>query len=109
LPVAAVIVVWGARTDRPWTVAVAATLGLPLIWPHGLCVALAAVPFLRLGDRIVQPGRTDWPAAASLRDFVAIVGAVVGGALAIALVFAGPLEALLNDASRNIAPYLRRP
>lgn len=109
LPAAAVIVIWGARTDRPWTVAVAAMLGLPLIWPHGLCVALAAVPFLRLGDRIAQPNRSDWPAAASLRDFLAICGAVLGGALAIALVFAGPLEALLTDASRNISPYLRRP
>ena len=67
------------------------------------------MPFLRQGDRIAQPGRTDWQAAASLRDFLAICGAVVGGALAIALVFAGPLEALLSDASRNIAPYLRRP
>ena len=109
LPVAAVVVLWGARTDRPWTVAIAATLGLPLLWPHGLCVALAAVPFLRLGDRIAQVGQTAWLAAARLRDFVAIVVAVVGGALAIALVFAVPLQQLLNEVSRNIAAEQRRP
>ena len=84
-------------------------LGLPLIWPHGLCVALAAVPFLRLGDRIAQAGRTEWLAAAKLRDFLAIVGAVVGAALALALVFGGPLERLLTEASRNLSPYERRP
>jgi hypothetical protein len=47
LPVAILLVVWGARTDRPWTVGVAAMLALPLIWPHGLAVAVAALPFLR--------------------------------------------------------------
>lgn len=47
LPIAALLVIWGARTDRPWTVGVAAMLALPLVWPHGLVVALAAVPFLR--------------------------------------------------------------
>jgi hypothetical protein len=109
LPIAAGVVIWGARTDRPWTVGVAAMLGLPLIWPHGLCVALAAVPFLRLGDRIAQPGRTDWLGAARLRDFAAIAAGVVGGALAIALIFAGLLEALLTEASRNLSPYERRP
>jgi hypothetical protein len=72
-------------------------------------VALAAVPFLRLGDRIAQPGQTAWLAAARLRDFAPIVAAVVGGALAIAVVFAGPLQTLLTEASRNISPYQRRP
>ncbi|MEA2621778.1 MAG: hypothetical protein QOH61_688 [Chloroflexota bacterium] len=47
LPLAALLVAWGARTDRPWTVGVAAMLALPLIWPHSLALALAAVPFLR--------------------------------------------------------------
>jgi hypothetical protein len=47
LPIAILLVLWGARTDRPWTVGVAAMLALPIIWVHGLVVALAAVPFLR--------------------------------------------------------------
>jgi hypothetical protein len=109
LPIAAALVIWGARTDRPWTVAIAATLGLPLIWPHGLTVALAAVPFLRLGDRVARPGATDWLAAARARDLLLIVGATLGVALLVALVAAGPLSTLLDDASRNLAPYARRP
>jgi hypothetical protein len=42
LPVAAAIVVWGARMDRPVAVAVAATLALPILWVNGLAVLLAA-------------------------------------------------------------------
>jgi hypothetical protein len=45
LPVAAVVVVWGARTDRRWTVPVAVMLALPVLWVHGLAI-LAAVPIL---------------------------------------------------------------
>ncbi|HSH22128.1 MAG TPA: glycosyltransferase 87 family protein, partial [Candidatus Caenarcaniphilales bacterium] len=36
LPLAVLLVVWGARTDRPWTVPVAAALALPILWVHGL-------------------------------------------------------------------------
>jgi Glycosyltransferase family 87 len=42
LPLAALIVIWGARSDRPWTVAVATTLALPILWVNGLAVLLAA-------------------------------------------------------------------
>ena len=42
LPIAAAVVIWGARTDRPWTIAVAATLALPVLWVNGLVVLLAA-------------------------------------------------------------------
>jgi len=47
LPVAAVIVIWGARTDRRWTVAVAATVALPVLWITGFAVLAGAVPELR--------------------------------------------------------------
>ena len=47
LPMAAVLIVWGARTDRYWTVPIAATLALPAIAHGGLAVAVAALPFLR--------------------------------------------------------------
>ncbi len=40
LAMAAVLVTWGARTDRRWTVVVAATLGLPTMWFHGLAMLL---------------------------------------------------------------------
>ncbi len=46
----ALIVAWGARTDRRWTVPVAVTLSLPIIWFHGLAVLVAIIP-LWLGDR----------------------------------------------------------
>jgi hypothetical protein len=42
LPIAALVVVWGARTDRPWTIALATTLALPILWVNGLTVLLAA-------------------------------------------------------------------
>jgi hypothetical protein len=43
----AALVAWGARSDRRWTVPVAATLALPIIWFHGLAVLLAIVPLWR--------------------------------------------------------------
>ena len=52
LPVAAVLVVWGARTDRRWTVPVAATLALPVLWVSGfaICAALASESLRDKGD-----------------------------------------------------------
>ncbi len=44
LPAAVVLVLWGARSDRPWTVPVAATLALPVLWIHGLALLAAVVP-----------------------------------------------------------------
>lgn len=48
LPVAIAIVVWGARTDRRWTVPVAAMLALPVLWWGGLAMLVAVIP---LGSR----------------------------------------------------------
>jgi hypothetical protein len=45
LPIALAFVVWGARTDRRWTLAVATTLALPILWINGLAV-LVATPML---------------------------------------------------------------
>jgi glycosyl transferase family 87 len=45
LPLAAVIVTWGALTDRRWTVPVAVTLSLPILWLNSLAI-LAALPAL---------------------------------------------------------------
>lgn len=64
LPVAAVLVAWGARTDRRWTVPVAATLALPVLWVSGfaICAALASQALLRDrtggGVRVHSPGPT---------------------------------------------------
>jgi len=44
LPAAVVLVAWGALTDRRWTVPLAATLALPVLWVSGfaICAALAS-------------------------------------------------------------------
>ena len=44
LPAAALLVAWGGRTGRPWTVPVAATIALPILWPSGLAVLAAVWP-----------------------------------------------------------------
>jgi hypothetical protein len=41
LPAAALLVIWGARTDRPWTLPTAAMLGLPVLWLVGLAMLTA--------------------------------------------------------------------
>jgi len=43
LPVAIAVVVWGARTDRRWTVPVACMLALPALWYGGLTMLLAII------------------------------------------------------------------
>jgi hypothetical protein len=59
LPIAAAVVVWGARTDRAWTVPVAAMLALPALWYGGISMLLAAIPLLP------EQGRVRWlPAGA---------------------------------------------
>ena len=46
LPAAAALVVWGARTDRRWTVPVASMLALPALWYGGISMLLAVIPLL---------------------------------------------------------------
>jgi hypothetical protein len=48
LAAAALLVVWGARTNRRWTVMVAATISLPTLWVHGFAM-LAGVIALQRG------------------------------------------------------------
>jgi hypothetical protein len=43
LPFAIVVVIWGARTDRRWTVPVACMLALPALWYGGLTMLLAII------------------------------------------------------------------
>lgn len=47
LPVAATLIVWGARNNQYWTVPIGAMLALPAIAHGGFAVAVAAIPFLR--------------------------------------------------------------
>jgi hypothetical protein len=51
LPAALALVAWGAWTDRRWTVPVAATLALPVLWIHGLAMLAGVVPLVARGRR----------------------------------------------------------
>ena len=103
IPIAILLVIWGARTDRPWTVPVAAMLALPIIWPHGLTVALAAIPFLRRGDRAAAtPG---WERAADPRRLLLCLAVFVGGAALIALIAPDAVRGLMDWASSGLNPY----
>jgi hypothetical protein len=53
MPIAVVVVAWGALTNRRWTVPIAAFLALPVIWPSGFAL-LAAIPPLALADMRTQ-------------------------------------------------------
>ncbi len=59
VPIALGLVAWGGRTDRRWTVPVAATLALPILWPSGLAVLVAAWPLRRrpMPQAARAPGR----------------------------------------------------
>ena len=59
LPVAVVILFWGARTDRRWTVALASCIALPVLWINGFAMLVALIPLL-------DPSSARSPAAAWL-------------------------------------------
>jgi len=60
LPFAVALAVWGARTDRRWTVPVAGMLALPALWYGGFSMLLAVLPLL--------PARTWGELTARLRQ-----------------------------------------
>lgn len=69
LPISVAVVVWGARTERAWTVPVAAMLALPALWYGGISMLLAAIPLLPDGGRVrrwlpARSPRSAGPAAA---------------------------------------------
>lgn len=43
MALAVVLLWWGARRDAAWVVPIAVTLGLPVLWDHGLAIALASI------------------------------------------------------------------
>jgi hypothetical protein len=61
LPAALLLVAWGARTDRAWTVPAAATLAVPILWPSALAILAALWPIAQLrpdltDDATLSPG-----------------------------------------------------
>jgi hypothetical protein len=64
LPFALALVVWGARTNRRWTVPVSAMLALPALWYGGLSIMIATLPLLGARSwedlrRILAGGRSE--------------------------------------------------
>ena len=51
LPAAAALVVWGARTDRRWTVLVASMIALPALWYGGFSMLIALFAIRREEQR----------------------------------------------------------
>ncbi len=47
LPIAAVVVIWGARTDRRWTVVVSAMLAMPVFWYATPAILVGVIPDIR--------------------------------------------------------------
>jgi glycosyl transferase family 87 len=65
LPLAAIVVTWGALTDRRWTLPVAVILSLPIVWLNSLAI-LAALPALNATQRrATQAERGTAPTAAA--------------------------------------------
>jgi hypothetical protein len=63
LPFAMAIIVWGARTDRKWTVVVGSMLALPALWYGSLSMLLAVIPLWRNEDEESAPVAQLAPAA----------------------------------------------
>ena len=105
LPLAVVLLFWG-RVPTGRGPFLSPRPSRADIWPHGLTVALAAIPFLRLGDRAAAvPG---WENAVSLRGFATY--AAVHGRRADHRADGGrQVEELMNWASASLNPYQNWP
>ncbi len=65
LPIAVVLVVWGARANHRWVVPVGAMLALPALWYGGLSIMLATLPLVgaRTWGDVRRIGREAWAEA----------------------------------------------
>ncbi|HUQ44582.1 MAG TPA: glycosyltransferase family 87 protein [Candidatus Limnocylindria bacterium] len=46
LPIAVLLIAWGARTDRRWTIPVAMALAMPIVWANSVTILVALIPIL---------------------------------------------------------------
>ncbi len=49
LPVSVAIVAWGAATDRTWTIPIAVTLGMPIVWLNSPTILVGILPLVAAG------------------------------------------------------------
>jgi hypothetical protein len=68
IPIALAVIIWGARTDRRWTIPVAMTLAMPIVWANSVTILVALVPLL-MSERVPADARrpAPMPAAAAPR------------------------------------------
>jgi hypothetical protein len=73
LPFAVAVIVWGARTDRHWTVPIAILLAMPILWVNVFTLLIAVVPLREepgltparawlLRERLIPPSISRKPA-----------------------------------------------
>ena len=55
LPFSLALIVWGARTNRPWTVPLASALALPRLYYQSPAILIAVVPLIPWLGRLVVP------------------------------------------------------
>jgi hypothetical protein len=60
LPIAAAVVTWGALRSKPWTVPIASTIALPVLWPAALSLLVAVVPLARTPVKGYYARAVDW-------------------------------------------------
>ena len=48
-PIAVAIVAWGAATNRPWTIPIAVTLGMPIVWLNSPTILVGILPLVAAG------------------------------------------------------------
>lgn len=66
LIVALLIVAWGGLTDRYWTVPVAVTVALPVLWLNGLAILVAIIPIVEAKHALRDGGAGRASSAAHL-------------------------------------------
>ena len=59
LPIAAAVVVWGARRDARWTVPLAAAISVPALWPGAFAILAACWPLRRRAPDPVPAAEQD--------------------------------------------------
>jgi hypothetical protein len=57
LPIAAGLIAWGARKDRPWVVPVGVLIAMPILWLNVFTLLVAVVP---LTDRVGMTPAREW-------------------------------------------------
>ena len=55
LPISLGLIVWGARTNRPWTVAVGSAFALPRLYFQSPAILIAVVPLIPWLGRLIVP------------------------------------------------------